>query len=191
MSKAGEYRYRGAFITVKMAAQMAGTSEWTIYDRLKKNGGDMEMAIHGGGKSEAQIAEEKIMSALGYDEPVAKLESGGGELRQVEVKEPPQHPAPEGADERVCVVSEASKTVPMAASAKAVESPVATAVPAMDAADKYELKILNRAIKALKAMEFIELDDDSNVLLDDALQRLCQIRRELFDEYVDWEAMAK
>ena len=191
MADPKEYRYRGALITVKMAAQMAGVSEWSIYDRLKKNGGDMEMAIHGGGKSEAQIAEEKILAALGYDEPSARMENSGAQLRQVKVMEPPQYPAPEGAEERVRAASEPGNAVPVAAAAKTIESPATTAVPAMDAADKNELRILNRAIKALEAVEFIELDDDSNVLLDDALQRLRRIRRELFDECVDWEAMAR
>lgn len=45
MGNPREYNYRGALITVDMAARMAGCSVWTMYDRLKKYGGDVEMAM--------------------------------------------------------------------------------------------------------------------------------------------------
>lgn len=48
MAEGKMYTYQGREITVQEAARLAGVSEQTIYNRLKSNGGDMELAVLGG-----------------------------------------------------------------------------------------------------------------------------------------------
>lgn len=49
MAEVRTYVYQGRKITVAEAAMLAGVSDQTIYNRLKSNGGDIELAILGGG----------------------------------------------------------------------------------------------------------------------------------------------
>ena len=48
MAEVKKYRNQGREITVSEAAKLAGVSDQTIYNRLKANGGDIELAILGG-----------------------------------------------------------------------------------------------------------------------------------------------
>lgn len=48
MAEVRKYNYQGRQITVPEAAKLAGVSDQTIYNRLKSNGGDIELAILGG-----------------------------------------------------------------------------------------------------------------------------------------------
>ena len=48
MAEVRTYVYQGREITVTEAAKLAGVTGQTIYNRLEKNGGDIELAILGG-----------------------------------------------------------------------------------------------------------------------------------------------
>lgn len=56
MAEVKKYRYQGREITVSEAAKLAGVSDQTIYNRLKANGGDIELAILGGGEPHVEAA---------------------------------------------------------------------------------------------------------------------------------------
>lgn len=161
------YDYHGQMISIKEGAELAYITPEALRQRLKKVGGDMMAAIDGVKPSQVVAkATDEILDILGINKDKSLPE------------------LPEEEDTADIGATETNTDIE-------ISNAETASVPAMGAADKHELRILNRAIKALKAVEFIELDDDSNVLLDDALQRLRRIRRELFDECVDWEAMAK
>lgn len=168
-----QYRYRGGYIGIDQAAQKAGVSQHAIRYRLAKNGGDMELAIHGGkvkgeneavsdaAKAEAEILD--ILDVLGAD---AILESTGTPFTRKAV-EPPR-PDPQDYAE-------------------------AEAIAQLD--DRRQLRYLNAAIRVLRALRKCAVLAEHNrelfATVENIAEELATARAAMYDKYVDWEAIAK
>ena len=85
MPEVRKYKYQGREITVPEAAKLAGVSDQTIYNRLKANGGDIELAILGGGN--------RMMKLPDIDPTEKKVQ----ELAEILTSKQP--PAPAGNDQ--------------------------------------------------------------------------------------------
>lgn len=149
------YDYHGRQITIKEAAELAGMTTEGIKYRLKKNGGDMDMAIDGKrpDKSSEDAACDEILNVLGIvpaSEPAVSTELES--LNEPETSEP-----------------------------------IADGLPW-----RVQLKFINRAIAAMEQLKAVNLGrtELANTIVDAAYE-LRGVRCEMFEEYVDWEGMAK
>ena len=187
------YTCRGRSIRVEDAARMVGVSRGYMSETIKRHGGNMDAAMDAI-MSEMSIAECEILEALGIvdEEPVAA---------PAPKRVPTTAPTPAPKPERKPVPKPERKPVPkpeplpaqMTAAPVAAEEKKRPGVPELDSKDKRILRCINVCIRGLKTLicEVEELDNDSIVLMDDTAQRLQKVRREMFDEAIDWEGMAK
>lgn len=217
--KAAMWKYHGREISVAEAAEIAGVTEQTIRNRLKANNGNMEAAIDGVKPSEIDAATDEIMDIIGmkrsepeppsYPEPsmpVARpahdFDELGPKLADTEDAEQPTVKKKMGAKAFICAEikrqtaearEELRRELEQARRPDAQQETTATVatVPQLSDEEKQDLRRLNAAIFALAEVQSIEVDDDTICLIDDTEQRLRRIRRELFDEHINWEEMAR
>lgn len=156
---------QGGKITVAQAAELAGTSEQTIRNRLKANGGDIEAAIRGKAYSAEEAAVDDIMDALGMSEATNVI--------------PPKPILP-----TILPPAEKRDTV---ATAQA-EAPAEDRVPVW----KADLRRLNAAIEALEELEENGFDDDGcKDRMRDCYVELLNMRATMYGGFVNWREIAK
>ncbi len=175
------YTCRGRSIRVEDAARIVGVSRNYMSETIKRYGGNMDAAMDAI-MSEMSIAECEILEALGIvDEEPAPTPAPKSAPTPVPKPEPKPVPKP------------VPKSEPLPAAPVTAEEKKRPGVPELDSKDKRILRCINVCIRGLKTLicEVEELDDDSIVLMDDTAQRLQKVRREMFDEAIDWEGMAK
>jgi hypothetical protein len=175
------YTCRGRSIRVEDAARIVGVSRDYMSETIKRHGGNMDAAMDAI-MSEMSIAECEILEALGIvDEEPATASAPKPEPKPTPKPEPAPVPKP------------VPKSEPLPAAPVAAEEKKRPGVPELDSKDKRILRCINVCIRGLKTLicEVEQLDNDSIVLMDDTAQRLQRIRRELYDECIDWEGMAK
>ncbi len=75
-----KYKYRGGEITIAQAAQLAGVSKQAIHHRLKRNGGDMELAV---------LGINAVVELPEYEPDISKREAAGREAPTPDTDEKP------------------------------------------------------------------------------------------------------
>ena len=168
------YKYRGGYITVEQAALRAGVTKQAIRYRLQQNGGDIELAMHGGkmkGEDEA-VAEAKILEALGEGdderaepEP-AVVESTGERLARKVVQPPRPEPQDYAGLDRIA-----------------------------EADEKRQLRCINAGINALEKLKtcaaLAEYSRQLFAEIESITEELMHARAVVYSKLIDWEGLAR